>query len=257
MSRIEWPSLARALAWTLAITFIGGTIAVLILSFNLLGGPPKPKADFVDRVVADFEFQQTQWPISLAGTSLFAIGFLALGGLGPVMGRLAAPEDARRGLVSTAFLSAGGLGTAAQLIWIGTAPVATAPRYCDCGLLSEEIMSRLMTFNIVQSIQTWLVSGAILAAAVGLVAASGLGWEAGMPSGWRWLSLVLAVLGVIGAIMPLLDLYPFDALMIALIAGILFPIWAIWLALRVRDVWPAPGGEVVTPRRPSRDSATA
>jgi hypothetical protein len=26
--------------------------------------------------------------------------------------------------------------------------------------------------------------------------------------------------------------------MVVLIAGILLPIWAIWLALRARDVWP-------------------
>jgi hypothetical protein len=245
MSRIEWPSLARVLAWTLAITFIAGTVAVLLLSFQAFGSPPEPKPDFADRIVADFEFQQTQWPIDLAGTSAFAIGFLALGGLGPVLGRLAAPDDARRGLVTAAFLTAGGLGTAAQLLWIGTAPVATDPHYCDCGLLADELMSRLTAINIVQGVQTWLTSGAIVVAALGLVAVGALGREVGMPRGWRWVSLAIAVLGVIAAILPVFDLHPFDVLLIALIAGILFPIWAIWLALRARDVWPTSVDEMV------------
>ena len=238
MSRIEWPSLARVLAWTLAITFIAGTIALLLVALNVLGTPPEPKGDFPDRIVADFEFQQSQWPIVFGGTALYAIGFLATGGLGPVLARLADPDDARRGLVSAAFLSAGGLGAAAQLIQIGATPVATDPHYCDCGLLAEELMSRLMAFNIVMGIQTWLVSGAIVAAAVGLIAAGGLGQDAGMPSGWRWLSLAIAVLFLIASVMPLFAVSPFDLLMIALTAGILLPIWAIWLALRARDVWP-------------------
>ena len=245
MSRLEWSSLARVLAWTLAITFIFGTVTVLLLSFQAFGSPPAPKPDFADRIVAEFEFQQSQWPIDLAGTAAFAVGFLALGGLGPVLARLADSDDARRGLVTAGFLTAGGLGTAAQLLWIGTAPVATDPHYCECGLLADELMSRITALNIVQGAQTWLTSGAIVAAAAGVVAAGTLGREAGMPKAWLWVSLALAVVGVIAAILPVVDIYPFNVLLIAVIAGVLFPIWAIWLALRARDVWPAPEVEVI------------
>jgi hypothetical protein len=59
-----------------------------------------------------------------------------------------------------------------------------------------------------------------------------------MPSGWRWLSLAIAALSLIASVMPLFGVSPFDLLMVAVIAGILLPIWAIWLALRGRDVWP-------------------
>jgi hypothetical protein len=109
MARIEWPTLARTLAWTMSVAFVVASILLLTSALELFGGPPEPGADFLDNVLADFAWQQTQWPIELAGTALFAIGFLALAGLGPVLGRLAGTADARRGLVLAAFLGAGGL----------------------------------------------------------------------------------------------------------------------------------------------------
>jgi hypothetical protein len=237
MSRIEWPTLARALAWMVAVTFVGGTVVVLAFAFELFGSPPEPMDDFIDSIVAEFAANQALWPFELAGTALFALGFLALAALGPVLGSLAAPGDARQGLVSASFLAAGGLGTASQLLWIGTRAVAMDPHYCECGLRAEEIMSRLMAINIVTSVQALLISGALVAAAVGVVTAGALGRERGMPTGWRWLAWVIAVVAVIGAITPLLRIYPVDALITALVAGILTPIWLLWLAARARDVW--------------------
>jgi len=239
MARIEWPSLARRLAWIMAAAFVAATGAYLLWSLQVFGGPPEPGDAFIDNVLADFAWQQTQWPLEFAGTALFAIGFLALGGLAPVLGRLAAASDARRGLVTAAFLGAGGLGAASQLLWLGAKPVATSPQYCECGLLAEEIMSRLMTLNIVAAVQTWLISGALLAAAVGLLVAGTLGREAGMPGGWLWLSLAAAALAVVGSILPLFDVYPFDLLLVVLVAGVSIPIWAVWLASRAWDMWPS------------------
>lgn len=45
---------------------------------------PEPGEVFLDNVLVDFAWHQTQWPLEFAGTTLFAIGFLALGGLAPV-----------------------------------------------------------------------------------------------------------------------------------------------------------------------------
>jgi hypothetical protein len=243
MTRIEWPTLARTLAWILAAAFVLASVLLLIFALELFGGPPEPGAEFLDNVLADFAWQQTQWPIEFAGTALFAIGFLALGGLGPVLGRLARSADARRGIVAAAFLTAGGLGAASQLLWIGAKPIATSAQYCECGLLAEELMSRLMTLNIVTGIQTWLVSGALLAAAVGLVAAGRLGREAGMPASWEWLALATAVAALMGVVLPLFDVYPFDVLFVVLVAGILVPIWAVWLGARAAEIWPQAAGE--------------
>ena len=78
----------------------------------------------------------------------------------------------------------------------------------------------------------------MLAAAVGLVVAGQLGREAGMPSAWRWVAVVTAALAVVGAILPPFDVYPIDVLLVVLVAGILVPIWGVWLASRASDIWP-------------------
>jgi hypothetical protein len=239
MARIEWPTLARTLGWIVAVAFASQTAVFLLLSYGAFGQPPEPAGEFLDNVLADFEFQTMQWPIEFAGTTLSAIGFLALGGLGAVVGRLAAATDARRGLVSAAFLIAGVFGAVAEVMWLGAKPIATSPQYCECGLLAEELMSRIMALNIVSGIHTWLLSGALFASAVGLVVAGGLGRQAGMPTAWWWLALITAVLALVGSVLPLFGyLYPWDLYFISLIVGILAPIWAAWLALRARDIWP-------------------
>jgi len=238
MAPMAWPSLARTLAWIMAGMFVLATVFFVLFAFQVFGGPPEPGEVFIDNVLADFAWQQTQWPLEFAGTALFGIGFLTLGAFGPVLGRLARATDARRGLVSAAFLGAAGLGAASQFLWLGAKPIATSPQYCECGLLAEEIMSRLMTLNIVGGVQTWLVSGAMLAAALGLVVAGQLGREAGMPGAWLWVAVLTAGFAVVGAVLPLFDVYPFDVLLVVLVAGILFPIWAVWLASRAWDIWP-------------------
>ncbi len=236
MSRIDYPFLTRALAWIITATFVGGTIALLLLAFGLLGGPPEPGEDFIDNVLADFEFQRSLWSVELLGTALYIIGFLAVGALGPVLARMAVADDARRALVSTSFLAAGGFGAASQLTWLGARPVAISGELCECGLRAEEIMSRLVAMNMAGSIQTWLVSGAMLTAAVGLLTAAGLGRDAGMPAGWRWLSIATAAVALLGAVLPLFPVYPFDVLLVALVGGILVPAWVLWLATRSRAI---------------------
>lgn len=99
-------------------------------------------------------------------------------------------------------------------------------------------MSRLMALNIVGGVQTWLVGGALLAVAIGLVTAGRRGREAGMPTGWLWLSVLIAALALVGMVLPLFRVFPLDALLVVLIAGILVPIWAVWLAARVWAIWP-------------------
>jgi len=254
MNALTWPTLARAAAWLMAGAFVLASVLLLLLGFQVFGGPPEPAGVFLDDVLAGFAWEQTQWPIEFAGSALFVIGFLALGVLGPVFSRLAGSADARGGLVSVAFLLSAGLGATSQLIYIGAKPIATSPQYCECGLLAEEIMSRLMTLNIVNGIQTWLVSGAMLAATVGLLAAGQLGRDAGMPAAWRTLAWVAAALALIVAILPLFDLAPFDVLLVVLVAGLLIPIWAVWFASRVDDLWaPALSAPSIAGEDPLRD----
>lgn len=52
-------------------------------------------------------------------------------------------------------------------------------------------------------------------------------------------AVATAALALLGAISPLLDLYPLDIVLVVLVAGILIPIWAEWLASRAFEIWPS------------------
>ena len=113
-------------------------------------------------------------------------------------------------------------------------PVATAAQYCDCGFLEEELMSRVMTHNILNAVQTWLTNGAIIGAALGLVVAARPGVNAGMPVGWAYLAYVIALAAVANVLLWWFQFqsYPWNLVVIAIIAAVLVPAWAIWLAMR-------------------------
>jgi hypothetical protein len=243
VDRLTWPTAVRALVGILVAGFVAGSVLNLVLNFDVLGAPPEPPEDFIDGVIASFEFDATRWPVEFAASALFAAGFAALGLLGPTLGRLTRPADVRRGLLSGSFLLAGGLGVASQLMWIGAKPIAASTQYCECGLLAEEIMSRLMALNIVGGMQMWLVNGAAIMAAIGLVVAVGTGLRAGMPSGWGLLAWGTALLVIVTAVLSAFRAYPFDLIGTVLVAAILVPAWAIWIAMEadrlVEDDQPA------------------
>jgi hypothetical protein len=206
--------------------------------YELTGAFPAETGDFVNDIQAGNEFITAHYPEDFAQGALFAIGFVALGLLGLMLARLAGPGDSRGPILSGTLLLAGGLGVAAHLVLIGAEPIATSPQYCDCGLLAEELMSRLMAFNIVQGIRTWLTNGAIIATAAGLVIAARPGVRAGMPVGWAYLGYLTAVAGIIVAVLWSYsrETFPFNLWSLVVVAAILLPAWAIWLALRAEDL---------------------
>ena len=245
VGRIEWASAARILGWVVGLSLFVGAIIRLGLSFELLGLPEIPDdADFVDRLLTIYEFQSSVWPLEFTSFVAFSIGFAALAALGVVLRRLASDDDARGGLVMVALLGLGGLGLASQLLQIGSIPFLTSPELCDCGLREHEIMAREVVINTVFGVQLWLVVGALVLAFPGLWLAGSLGADAGMPQAWRWLSMLIAVASIVLAVLAVLEAYPFDQYLLGLTAGILVPIWAIWLASRSREVFgdEAPAG---------------
>jgi hypothetical protein len=233
MRRIEWVDAVRVLSLLVTAFFIAAAVLLAILNFEFLGPPPPEQEDFIEQTIDFFAWQQSHWPLELAGSALFALGFTALGWLGVLLSRLAALSDARRVLAAAAFLGVGVIGALSQLFWIGVKPIATSPQYCDCGFRQEEIVSRLMVLNVAEGVQMWMVIGAIVLAAIGITLVSGLGRGAGMPSGWAWLSGAIAVISLASAGLSVIGAYPFDQLAVVLAAGVLLPIWALWLAVLV------------------------
>jgi hypothetical protein len=234
-----WRVGVRVLALLVTAFFFAAAVLQGVLAFDVLGPPPPEQDDFIEQIIDAFEWEQTRWPLEFAATALFALGFLALGGLGALLSRLVGSADPRRLLATAAYLGAGGIGAASQLLWLGVKPIATSPQYCECGLRAEEIMSRLMVLNVAVSVQLWIVIGAIVLAAVGTVFVAGIGREAGMPTVWVWLSLVIAIASLAVAVLAVMGAYPFDQLALLLVAGILVPIWALWVAIRANSLMSA------------------
>jgi hypothetical protein len=245
VGRIEWASAARILGWVVGLGLLVGAVIRLVLSSEVLGLPDiPPEADFVDRILTINAFQTSLWPLEFTSFVAFAIGFAALASLGPVLGRLASGDDARGGLIMVAFLALGGMGLASQLIQIGSIPFLTSTELCECGLREHEIMAREVVINTMFGVQLWLAVGAIVLAVPGILLAGSLGADAGMPPAWRWLSLLIALASLVLVVLAVLQAFPYDQIALALTAGILVPIWAIWLAIRAPEIW---GPEAVEP----------
>jgi hypothetical protein len=232
MGLIPWATATRIAALLVTAFFVAATVLQAVIIFELLGPRPGGGVDFIDEVLRGFEWEQERWPVEFAATALFGVGFVSLGALGTLLAGLAATGDARRSLARAAYLGAGGIGLAAQLLWLGVKPIAASPQLCECGLRAEEIMSRLMILNVAGDTQVWMIIAAVFLAAIGAVLVAPVGRRAGMPTGWVWLSLATAILGPLAAILHVLQLFPADWIVLLVVAGIALPIWALWIALR-------------------------
>ena len=231
MSDWRWAGTLRVLSLLMAAFFFAAAILTAVLQFELTGHPPPEPPDFLDGIIAFFKWDSARWPIDFAGTGLAALGFVAFGGVGVLLSRLADATDARRTVVATLMVLGATLGTASQLFWIGVKPVATSPQLCECGLRAEEIMSRLMILNVAGGVQAWLNNGATILLALGVLIATALARRAGASSGWVWFSYLLVVGALITPILGELHAEPFDLYSFFVLAAILVPGWALWLAI--------------------------
>jgi hypothetical protein len=248
MKRLEWSTSLRVLALLVTAFWIASAVLQAVLQFHLTGAPPeRGSRDFLDFMEASFQFETDRWPIDFAATALVGLGFLSLGGLGTLLSRLADVVDARRSLGAAVFVGAGLLGASASLIWLAVKPFATYPHYCDCGLRAEEIMSRLIVLNTADAVQLWFTIGAIMLGAVGFLFVAGLGERAGMSRNWVMFTYLTAVLGLLAAVLGALDVGDLADLTALAVAGILVPIWTLWLAIRAPQLTPPDGTTVVPP----------
>ena len=246
MSEWRWADAVRVLGLVVAASFVVAAVLQAVLSFELTGAAPPDKPDFIDTIVAFFTWEEGRNPIDFAASALVALGFIALGGVGAMLARLASAFDARRTLISLTMVAGAILGATSQLWWIGVKGVAVDPHYCDCGFRAEEITSRLMALRIAGSVQTWLLIGGIVATSIGVLLAVRLVRRPGISSGWVWLSYLLLIASLLASFVAAAEIDPFDQYGTLLVAGILIPAWALWLAIEAPKL-EAPGlmaGEV-------------
>ena len=238
MDRWAWPTTVKVIVGLLVAGMVAASVLFVVQVYELTGPFPAETGVFVDDITAGNEYISARYALDFAQGALYAIGFAALALLGQLLPRLVGIGDSRGPILRGTLMLAGVLGVVAQFLIIGAEPIATSTQYCDCGLLQEELMSRLMAFNIVQGIVNWLTNGAIIATAAGLIIAARPGVNAGMSVGWAYLGYVTALAGliVVGLWAFPRETFPFNLWGLVVLAVILLPAWAIWLAMRANDL---------------------
>ncbi len=245
MTDSAWRTHTSRLGWLIAVALLLGAAIYGLKIFHVIVPEPTftPNGTFVDNILAGFEHAQEHWLEDLTSSLLFAVAFAAIAVLGLVLRHATNRDDPRGGLMAVGFVVAGTLGVAVQLIYLGAIEAATTPEYCDCGFLAEELVSREMIRHVVEGIVFWLNGGVVVLFAVGLLAFAGLAGSAGwVPAGLAIFARVVAVLGLISVVwdhvaVPLIidsapefDFFMLSQIITIVLAGIVVPLWAAWLA---------------------------
>lgn len=241
-------------AWVLAASFLLGTIWLILVTQNITVHAPEiaEDANLPDSIFANFAAARDAFPQEMAYTLLFSLGFLAVAMLGPILRAILERSGPTGTRVAVLFLVAGTIGILSQVVFLGGKEVATAPYYCDCDYLAPQLISRGAVLDALGGIESWMTDAFTFLFAIGLLATASLARAQGWGAGFVRASQGLAVLGIasaawdrIGA--PLLvnakvqvDYYGIDLLILAVIAGVGTPIWAVLLARALSREAPFP-----------------
>lgn len=228
----------RNLAAAVGGLFLAATAFQLLDQLNLIYQPPviPETANLVESVTARIPYRQDVWPLFLAANGLFALGFIALGGLGIVLARRAGRADDRGAVLLWTLTAAGTLGAVGQIVLVGAVKTSVDIPYCDCGFMNEEIVSQVWALMVVQGAAQMLVQVGSVFAAAGVVVAALVFAGRGMPASWAWLSYGTAAVVVVAASLGVADVLG-DVVqwLTVAVTGVLVPAWAIWLAVRFRQ----------------------
>jgi hypothetical protein len=187
------------------------------------------------------EYRGAIWPIFLLGNLATGVGFIAVAALGIAIADDVSRRTSYRVGIAAGLGMAGIFGAVAQLLIIGVTQPTIDSAYCDCGFKDTEIVAQIWGQQLVESASRWLTNAALVLAAVG-VAATGTAFRDRMSPAWNIVSWLTAIGLVAAAVIPQLRISPdLDLWVLVLVAGVLVPIWAIWLGalLRPSGHWPA------------------
>lgn len=228
--------LVRWLAWSVGVLFLVGTALQLVDFFNLYATPPDiPESlNMVEFRLAVQEYRVTVWPIFLLSNLATGIGFMAVTALGLALAGHAASDNSHRVGIAAALGMAGIFGAVGQLLIIGVTQPTIDNAYCDCGFKETEIVSQIWAQQLAESASRWLTNAALVVGAIGVVAVS-RAFRDRMPAPWVIFSWLTAT-GMIAAVaIPFLQINPeLDFWILVAVAGVMVPIWAIWLGVSFR-----------------------
>ena len=225
----------RWLAWSVGVLFLVGTALQLVEYFNLWATPPPPAPlNMVEQRLAVQDYRIAIWPVFALGNFAFALGFIALAGLGLALAARLGSRDSQRIVLLTSLGVAGVLGAVGQFMVIGAAQVTIDLAYCDCGFKETEIVSQIWGQMLIEGAATWLINAASVLAAIGIVGAD-VAFRRRMPAAWDIVSWVTAIGLIATVVVGFINVegdVPFYLQVI--VEGVLVPVWAIWLGASLR-----------------------
>jgi hypothetical protein len=226
----------RWLALAVGVLFLLGAALRLVDMLNLWATPPAgPPTNMVEGRLAAQDYRMAIWPIFAFGNLAFGVGFVALAGLGVALAARLGRADPQRVAILTSLGVGGALGAVGQLMIIGAAQVTVDQAYCDCGFKETEIVSQIWGQMLIEGASQWLINAAAVLAAIGIIAID-ISFRRRLPAGWdiaSWLTVIGLIATVVVGLLGVGD--DLGLYLLLLVAGVLVPIWAIWLGVSWRD----------------------
>ena len=228
-------TILRWLAWSVGVLFLIGTALQVVDQLNLYATPPEfGPLNMVEGRLAAQDYRIAIWPIFALGNFSFALGFVALAGLGLALASRLGSGDPQRIVIPTSLGVAGVLGAVGQFILIGAAQVTVDMAYCDCGFKNEEIVSQIWGQMLIEGASEWLVNAGTVLAAIGIVGVD-VAFRRRMPAEWDIVSWLTAIGLTATVVVGFLDVQgDLGLYLLILVSGVLVPIWTIWLGASLR-----------------------
>ena len=223
--------LVRWLGWSVGLLFLLGTALRLVDYFDLWASPPDlPQTlNMVERRLAVQDYRVAIWPVFAVGNLAVGVAFMAVTALGVQLASGVARGSSLRLGISAGLGMAGIFGAVGQLMTVGAAQPTIDSPYCDCGFKETEIVSQIWAQQLIEGASGWLGNAALVLGAIG-VAAAGTAFRDRLPAGWNIVSWITAIGLIVAAVVPFLQINPdLDFWVLVVVAGVLVPIWAIWL----------------------------
>ena len=234
MVRTMW--LIRWLAVIAAVCLVVGALLLLGLSQNVFVAQPTfpDGADLPTRLLGSIAARQASWPFDFASSLLFVVAFAALAILGRLLASVGPAGDGRSNVIGSSLFGGGLLVAASQLIHIGSQQVAIDVPYCDCGFKVQETISQYWGLTLIQGAESWLVNGGTVLVAIGVVTAGIVLAGALRSPAWQLVSWVTGLVAIVSVVLSGLELGgDLNQVLVAVTAGVLLPLWAILLAMRI------------------------
>jgi hypothetical protein len=232
-----WHPIGRAAAWINAFCYFGGALLYLLVDLEITWSRATFASDdsLLSMLTQFFVNEQDRWPQELTYTMLFTVGFLSLIPIGLVLRDHLGRDLATSQMVAASLLAAGVIGAVAQLALVGGKDAILEASRCTQCQQTPVLASLNGSLTTLEGITRWVSLGYFLLAGTGILFASWAAFDQpAFSSGWVRLGTFVGLIHLAGVIAVNLQIETAFQVVIGLGAGVLVPVWSVWLALQLK-----------------------